>query len=72
VKHGIDFSDAVQIFFDPWAVEEFDDREEYGENRLSCDRIGPRPGGSRCLRRAQRDDQAHIRSCREQRREKNL
>lgn len=34
LKHGIDFRDAVQIFFDPWAVEEFDDREEYGENRF--------------------------------------
>ena len=34
LKHGIDFRDAVQIFFDPWAVEEFDDREEYGGNRF--------------------------------------
>ena len=34
LKHPIDFSDAIQIFFDPWAVEEFDDREEYGDNRF--------------------------------------
>ncbi len=25
-KHGIDFIDAVGVFFDPWCIERFDER----------------------------------------------
>lgn len=32
VKHGFDFADAVRIFNSPMLVE-FDDRENYGEDR---------------------------------------
>ncbi len=32
-KHGIDFSDAVGVFFDPWLIERLDERE-LGEDRF--------------------------------------
>jgi uncharacterized DUF497 family protein len=33
--HGIDFSEALKAFSDPFAVEHFDDRQEYGEKRIN-------------------------------------
>jgi uncharacterized protein len=32
-KHGVDFSEAKAVFFDPNAVELLDEREDYGEER---------------------------------------
>lgn len=32
-KHGVDFEDAVRIFYDPWRIEKHDGRENYGEDR---------------------------------------
>lgn len=33
IKHGFDFADAFRIFHSPMLVE-FDDRQDYGEDRL--------------------------------------
>ena len=30
-KHGIDFKDAIQIFFDPNRIESISKRQDYGE-----------------------------------------
>ena len=32
-KHGVGFEDARAVFRDPFAVELFDDRKDYGEER---------------------------------------
>jgi hypothetical protein len=32
-KHGIQFSIAARVFFDPHRIEFFDGREDYGEDR---------------------------------------
>lgn len=37
-KHGIDFADAVQVFFDDRRMERIDGRADYGEER--CQVIG--------------------------------
>jgi hypothetical protein len=34
-NHGISFHEAVLAFHDPFAFEEFDDRENYGEKRIN-------------------------------------
>mgnify|MGYP001065299353 CR=1 FL=1 len=34
VKHGVDFEMARQIFQDPFAIQLFDDRDNYGEDRF--------------------------------------
>jgi uncharacterized protein len=33
--HGVAFDDAVRVFRDRFAVERFDDREDYGEERIN-------------------------------------
>lgn len=33
-KHGVKFEDAVEVFRDEHRIEEFDDREDYGEDRV--------------------------------------
>jgi hypothetical protein len=33
-KHGVSFETARAVFRDPFAVERFDDREDYGEDRF--------------------------------------
>ena len=33
--HGVCFDDAVKAFYDPLAVERFDTREDYGEDRIN-------------------------------------
>ena len=33
-KHGVSFDAAKQVFKDPFAVEYFDNREDYGEERF--------------------------------------
>jgi uncharacterized DUF497 family protein len=35
VKHGISFKEAINVFDDPFAIEELDDRKDYGEMRFS-------------------------------------
>jgi len=32
-KHGVRFEAAREVFKDPFAIEQFDDRENYGEER---------------------------------------
>jgi uncharacterized protein len=33
--HGIRFEDAQDVFEDPFAIEQVDDREDYGEERFT-------------------------------------
>jgi len=33
-RHGVSFELAITVFRDPFAVERFDDREDYGEQRF--------------------------------------
>ena len=33
-KHGVSFDDAADALDDPWKVEHFDDRFDYGEERM--------------------------------------
>jgi uncharacterized DUF497 family protein len=32
-KHGVSFEDASRVFDDPFALDDIDDREDYGEER---------------------------------------
>ena len=32
-KHGVSFEDAKRVFFNPWRIESYDEREDYGEDR---------------------------------------
>jgi uncharacterized protein len=34
LRHGVEFETARQVFRDPFAIEQLDDREDYGEDRL--------------------------------------
>jgi uncharacterized protein len=34
LRHGVEFEAARQVFRDPFAIEQLDDREDYGEDRL--------------------------------------
>jgi uncharacterized protein len=34
-KHGVSFESARAVFADPFAIEQIDDRENYGEERLT-------------------------------------
>lgn len=33
-KHNVRFEEAANVFLDPFAIEEFDDRKEYDEERF--------------------------------------
>jgi uncharacterized protein len=33
--HGVSFHDAIRAFRDRFAIERFDDREDYGEERIN-------------------------------------
>ena len=33
--HGVSFHDAIKAFRDPLAIEQIDDREDYGEERIN-------------------------------------
>jgi uncharacterized DUF497 family protein len=35
IKHGVSFEAAQDIFVDPFAIEQLDDREDYGEERYA-------------------------------------
>jgi uncharacterized protein len=39
-KHGVHFKTARDVFRDPFAVEEIDDREDYGEDRFTIVGMG--------------------------------
>ena len=32
-KHGLDIRTAARVFLDPYRIEQYDDREDYGEDR---------------------------------------
>jgi len=34
-KHGVSFEEAIGVFRDPFAIEIFDDRIDYGEERIN-------------------------------------
>jgi uncharacterized protein len=42
-RHGVGFETALMVFRDPFAVEQIDDRENYGEERINmlgmCDGV---------------------------------
>jgi uncharacterized DUF497 family protein len=42
-RHGVSFEIATKVFRDPFAIEQIDDREDYGEERINmlgmCDGI---------------------------------
>jgi hypothetical protein len=42
-EHGVSFENAIGAFYDPWFVQDIDDREEYGEERVQllgmCDGV---------------------------------
>jgi uncharacterized protein len=42
-KHGVSFSQAIKAFNDPFGIERFDERENYGEERINligmCDGV---------------------------------
>lgn len=42
-KHGVSFSQAIKAFNDPFGIERFDEREDYGEERINligmCDGV---------------------------------
>jgi uncharacterized DUF497 family protein len=33
--HGVTFDQAIEAFYDPFSVEQIDDREDYGEERTN-------------------------------------
>lgn len=35
VKHGVSFENARAVFTDPFAIEQIDDRQDYGEERFT-------------------------------------
>ena len=39
-KHGVSFEEAIYAFGDPFIVEELDDREIYGEDRIIAYAMG--------------------------------
>ena len=39
-KHGISFEEAIYAFGDPLMVEELDDKEDYGEDRIIAYAMG--------------------------------
>ena len=43
-RHGITFETAVRVFDDAFAVERFDAREDYGEDRYSIQCVIPKSG----------------------------
>src|SRR5450756_2022929 len=49
-RHGVGFAAARDVFKDPFAIEQFDDREDYGEDRfIIIDGVdGPTSTASKC------------------------
>ena len=41
-KHGVSFEVARRVFVDPYRIEQYDDREDYGEDRwITIGAVGP-------------------------------
>jgi uncharacterized protein len=63
VKHGVSFEQARQAFNDPFAIEFVDDREDYGEERLTL--FGMVESRLLVVTHTLRDDKVRIISARE-------
>ena len=61
-KHGVTFEAACDVFKDPFAIEEIDDRRDYGEERWTI--IGAARGRVLFVAYTMRDDSARIISAR--------
>lgn len=61
-KHGVDFETARQVFRDPFAVEQIDDRENYGEDRFVL--IGMADGVLLVVVHTERDGRSRLISAR--------
>jgi uncharacterized protein len=61
-KHGISFQQATAAFRDPLKIEELDDREDYGEDRIKA--IGMVQGVLLCVVYTESDDVIRIISAR--------
>lgn len=61
-KHGVSFEHARQVFSDPFGIAEYDDREEYGEQRFI--RIGMVEGVLLFVVYTERDERVRIISAR--------
>jgi uncharacterized protein len=60
--HGVSFRDAIKAFRDRFAVERFDDREDYGEERINL--LGMSEGVILQVTYTERDDRIRIISAR--------
>lgn len=60
--HGIAFGEAIKAFRDPFAVEHFDDRRDYGEERVNL--VGMCDGLLVHVTYTERDDRIRIVSAR--------
>ena len=61
-RHGISFDAAKGVFEDPFAIEQLDDREDYGEERFSI--IGMVEGHVLYVAYTMRNDKIRIISAR--------
>jgi uncharacterized DUF497 family protein len=61
-KHGISFAQAIPAFHDPLAIDVFDDREDYGEDRFIL--IGMCEGQVLTVAYTERGDRTRIISAR--------
>jgi uncharacterized DUF497 family protein len=59
-RHGVGFEQAVKAFFDPFAVERIDDREDYGEERVNLVAMCEGSMLQRDLYRARRPHPDHL------------
>ena len=60
-RHGVSFELAKEVFKDPFAVEFFDDRQDYGEERFVIIGMAASPPFLRDLYRTAGLHQNHIR-----------
>jgi uncharacterized protein len=61
-RHGVRFDQGAEVLSDPFAIEEIDDREDYGEERINA--LGMRRGVLLHVTYTQRDDRIRIISAR--------
>jgi uncharacterized DUF497 family protein len=57
-RHGVTFRQGAEALRDPFAIEEIDDREEYGEERVNV--VGMRQGVILHVTYAERRDRIRI------------
>ena len=57
--HGVSFDLAKTVFKDPFAIERFDDREDYGEQRFVIIGMGGRSGSTVCCLHGARGSHPH-------------